>query len=143
MAAPVSEYERARIVDYLREGKTQGWIARETGRSKQTVSRIARDEGIKSDVTATKKAEAARLDYDLAARLIVINEGFDKLRDVLKTITDPRELQAWTVALGTLIDKRRLEDGQATNRTENVDPASREKIKGTLHDLAERRRMAG
>ena len=143
MANRITEEERDRIVAYLKEGKSQGWIAREVGRSKDSVSRIAQESGIETDVRRTKKATEAKQDYDQAERLKLLNEGFDKARELLGDIKQAKDLQAWTVAMGTLVDKRRLEDGEATNRTESVDPTSREKIKGTLHDLAERRRMAG
>ena len=53
--------ERQRIVDLLHEhGGNRHKVAVMCERSKQTVSRIARDEGIESDVTQLKKAEAQR-----------------------------------------------------------------------------------
>jgi hypothetical protein len=139
----VTEAERRRIVAYLREGKSQGWVARELKRGKATISRVASAEGIDSERSATKKAAEARRDYAQAERLVLLNEGFDKAREILANVGLADDLKDWAVAVGTLIDKRRLEDGEATNRTENVDRASRERIKGTLDELAERRRMAG
>lgn len=119
MTAKVEGKELALIVSHLKEGKSQGWIAKEVGRSKQTISRISRAEGFLSDVTATKRASEARRDYALAERLELLNEGFQRARDILPTIKEARELQAWMVAVGTAIDKRRLEDGQVTDRTES------------------------
>lgn len=120
MANRVDAEERRRIVAYLKAGKSQGWIAREVGRNKSTVNRIARSEGIESNVAATKKASQARRDYAQAERLELLNEGFDKAREVLGRIRTAKDLQAWMVAVGTGIDKRRLEDGEATDRSEHT-----------------------
>lgn len=141
MAPKVSDIERRKIIRYLEQDNSQGWIARKIGRSKQTISRIARDAGFDSDVSSTEKATRASRDYDLAARLEIVNEGFDKARYLLEGISDPRELQSWTVAIGTLIDKRRLEDGQATDRTERVDPERRKRIHGAMDELEYYRRL--
>ncbi len=140
MAPKVTDKERARIVAFLRDGQTQGWTAKEVGRDKSTVSRVAKAEGIDSNVAATKKATDARRDYTLAERLLLLNEGFDKARDLLPTIKEPKDLQAWMIALATGIDKRRLEDGQATDRTESVDPERRKRLHGTLDELDALRR---
>ncbi|WP_273845420.1 helix-turn-helix domain-containing protein [Rubrobacter calidifluminis] len=112
----VTEEERQRIISLLKSGLSQGKTAREVGRSKQTVSRIARAAGISSDVTAIKKAEAARLDFAKAERLELLNEGFQKAREILPTVDSAHKLQAWMTALGIAVDKRRLEDGEATER---------------------------
>lgn len=60
MSKPVSKSERARIVAALRAGGTCSGVAREHGRDKYTVSKIAAAEGIKFDRGRTKTATAAR-----------------------------------------------------------------------------------
>lgn len=141
----VSSEERARIVSYLNDGKSQGWVAKEEKRSKSTISEIANKAGISTERSATKKASEAHRDYAQAERLLLLNEGFDKARDVLKHIGLADDLKDWSVAVGTLIDKRRLEDGKATSRHENADPERRRKMRDTLDEVSARRRqnMAG
>lgn len=116
---PVESAERKKIVALLGQDKTPYAVAKETGRSRPTVCKIAREEGFELNVRATKKAAEARRDYALAARLELLNEGFDKAREILPEIKDPGDLQRWFVAVATGIDKRRLEDGEATSRDES------------------------
>lgn len=119
MADRITDAERVQIVSYLEEGKSQGWIARETGRSKQSVSRIARAEGIESDITATKRAVEAGRNYDRATRLELGNEMFEKLREMVVGVTATSEMKDLATTFGILTDKRRLEDGEATDRRES------------------------
>lgn len=143
MADKIMDEERARIVAYLKEDKSQCWIAKEVGRDKSTVSRIAKAEGIDTNVAATKKATKARQDYDQAARLELLNEGFDRAREILASLDGARDLQAWMIAVATGIDKRRLEDGEATSRTESMDPEraeARRKMRESLDEIAAQRR---
>lgn len=61
MARPdVTQDERQRIVDLLREGKSRNAIVRETGRSNDTVSRIAAQYGFTFGQSAQQKADARR-----------------------------------------------------------------------------------
>lgn len=143
MAPKLAEAERERIVASLKEGKSQGQTARDAGRHVSTVNRIAKAEGIESNVAEVKKVTEARKAYAEERRLELIGRGFDKASTLLEAIADSSEFQKWTVGFGTLIDKARLETGEATSRTENVDPARRERIKQSLDEVAERRRMAG
>lgn len=140
MAAKLSAEERERIVALLREGKSQTATAREAGRSPGLVNKIAREEGI-VNIHAPKKANEARRDYAKDERVSLLNEGFEKARALLSAEAfGTSALKDWSVAVGTLIDKRRLEDGEATERKENVDPSRRERIKGSLDEVARRRR---
>jgi hypothetical protein len=119
MTQPLTDKERQKIIRLLKSGESQGQTARKVGRSKMTISRIAKAEGIQSDVTAIKKAEAHRLAYGLERRLGLVGKGLDKAEALLEGIEDAAELQKWSVALGTLVDKARLETGQATSRGES------------------------
>lgn len=116
--ARVTEAERKRIADELRSGKTPYRVAKDAGRSRTTVCKIAGDLGIELDVQRVKKASEARRDYAQAERLILLNEGFDKAREILANVGLADDLKDWAVAVGTLIDKRRLEDGEVTDRHE-------------------------
>jgi hypothetical protein len=74
--ANVTDDERERICALLREGKSVGQVARESGRAKGTVSKIAADAGISLDRSAVKNAlEAQAIDNaarraDLIAKLL-------------------------------------------------------------------------
>lgn len=118
MANPVTVEERSRIIAMLREGKSQNATAKEVGRDPKTVNRIAKSENIESHIAAPKKANEARKAYAEERRLNLIGKGFEKADALLNSLQDAGEFQKWTVALGTLIDKARLESGEATSRDE-------------------------
>lgn len=123
----ISEAERRKVIALLREGLTPYAVAKQTKPSRPTVYKIAREEGIEVDVKQTKKATEARKAYAEKRRLEIIGKGFDKADELLKPITEAGEFQKWTVGLGTLIDKARLETGEATSREERWSGDVREK----------------
>lgn len=67
MATKLSDDERAAIVAGIRAGKSRNDIARDSGRSAGTVTKIATAEGLSFDRAATKHATEARR-ADNAAR---------------------------------------------------------------------------
>src|SRR5215207_236041 len=89
-----------------------------SGRSAGTIQTIATQEGISSKYSAPKNANVASRDYVQGERLALLNKGFDKAEDLLKSIEGAKDLQAWMIAVATGIDKRRLEDGEVTDRSE-------------------------
>lgn len=113
----LTDEEREAIAADLAAGTSAGRVARARGRSISTVLKVARERGIALDQSRTQKAVAARADFDRTARLELLNEGVATARRLLRGITAPHHLQQWSVAVGILIDKRRLEDGQATSRS--------------------------
>lgn len=129
---------RARIADALRDGRSQNQVAREFGVGAATVNRIAAAEGLK--YSRPKHAAEALTDYCQAERLKLLNRMFDKAGDLINVVESPQGLQQLAVATAVLIDKRRLEDGEATSRSEvtNADTA-RGRLAGRLDDLVERR----
>jgi len=130
---------RDRIVALLHEGTPRNEIARQVGCSAGIVTKIAQDEGVSFDRSQSRIAVAVRCDYDQTARLALLNAGFDKAGELLAAITTPNHLQTWSVALAVLIDKRRLEDGEATARTDVVTSDVRDRIARRLDELAARR----
>jgi hypothetical protein len=147
MAPKLTDKERARIVAYLKDDKSHNWIAKEVKRSKDTVGRIARENGIESDGRRTKKAtetaatirEIDRLEgictvLRVGASLIAQLEGMKPTPDVMRSYKDG----ATGYAIG--IDKHRLEMGEATNRSETVDPERRRKMRESLDEVAHQRR---
>lgn len=137
---PVSPGEEQQILDALIAGQSQNAVAKQFGRGCATVNRIAKANGL--EYSAPKNAIEARVDYCAAERLKLLNAGFDKALELLPHIDAPQPLQQWTVAVGTLIDKRRLEDGEATSRSEVSDHRddARARLAGRLDELATRRR---
>jgi len=140
----VSDDERAAIESSLRDGQSLSSIAQQFSRSKGTIFNIARQAGITLERSATNKATAARVDYSQAERLILLNELFDKARAMADSIDKPLELQQLTTAVAILIDKRRLEDGEATSRSEIHDnDSARKQLAARLDELAARRAARG
>lgn len=128
------------MVEALRAGESINSVAKRFNRGVATVTRAARSANVASEYSAPKRAIEARRDYDLAARLELLNEGFKKAANLLASIADPADLQRWTVAVGVLIDKRRLEDGDVTSRTETVGDSEFDGLARQLDELAARRR---
>ena len=135
----------------LSQNRACAAVGEDLGVSGRTIGLWAADLGIRlgqvSQETAKSRAAqvarealAAQRDYVQVERLALLNEGFEKARALLQKITTPQELQQWSVATGTLIDKRRLEDGEATSRSEvsNGDDA-RARLASRLDELAQRR----
>ena len=113
---PVSEEERNRIVEALRAGRSVHSIAKEFGRAKGTVSRIAREEGIEFNVQQTKNAAAARSQFAKEGRIQLIEAGLRKALEMLPHLRKPLELQQWWMAVAVGLDKRRQEDDDGSQR---------------------------
>ena len=104
MAPKVTEKERDHIVSLLKEHSgNRHKVAKMCSRSKDTVVRIANEEGIESDGRTPKKASDSRSAYAEERRLEIIGMGFDKSKELLAQIKDAGEFQKWTVGLGTLV----------------------------------------
>jgi hypothetical protein len=130
--------DHAAILEALQAGESQNAVARRFGCGPATVNRIAKRNGL--EYTAPKKAAEARRDYASAERLALLNKLFDKVRDMADGPLTPNGLQALTISMGILTDKRRLEDGEVTARTEVSSGGARERLARSLDELAARRR---
>lgn len=139
----MGDTERAAIVADLETGLSVRATARKHGRDPSTVSRIGQAAGVDIQRCQTNKATAARRDYDLTARLALLNKVFDRVEALLPDTDKPLELQQLTTALAIAIDKRRLEDGEATSRNEVSSSGVRDRLAGRLDELAARRRTHG
>lgn len=118
MAKPVSDAERRRIIVFLNDGKSHGWIGREVKRHHTTIGRIAAAEGIESTSAATKKATEARSLFAEIDRKEVIAEMLQKGREILGKSAHAREYKDAVTGLGISIDKYLLVSGEATGRFE-------------------------
>jgi transposase-like protein len=131
--------DQAAILEALRRGDSQNAVARRFGCGPATVNRIAKRNGL--EYSAPKHAAEARRDYAAAERIALLNQGFEKARELLPVIKSPQWLQAWSISMGILIDKRRLEDGEATSRAEFYGDDVRDRLASRLDELAARRRQ--
>lgn len=108
-----TEAEISRIIELHESGKSQREIADEIGKSQPTINNWIKDlikKGlIKTDQSRTKNANQARREYCAEKRLALIDAGMKKLEEMLPEIDKPSGMRDWFVALGTAIDKRRLE----------------------------------
>lgn len=125
MTKPVGDEERARIVAMLRDGMTQGQVAKETGRGKATISRVANTEGIDSERSATKKATETKQAIAEIDRMEIIGLGLRTGAELLRSYQDReasieniRAYKDLMTGLAIGIDKHRLETGEVTDRTE-------------------------
>lgn len=68
----------------------------------------------------------ANATYGLERRRMLLDKGFAKAEAMLTVIDEPRDLKDWVMSVAVLVDKRRLEDGDVTDRSEQVssDPAA-------------------
>ena len=113
--------ERQRIIGLLESGMSVGETARQTGRSKAVVSVLGKRAGITvREQSQTEKARQAAQEYHRDRRLALLDQAFQKAEELLPTITTARELRDWAVGNAVLTDKRRLETGEVTSRTETT-----------------------
>lgn len=134
----MARVDQAAVVEALQAGESQNAVARRLGCSAGSVNRIAKLNGL--EYSSPKHAAECRRDYAAAERLELLNQGFDKARELLPAIKSPQWLQAWSISMGILIDKRRLEDGEATARTEVSSDGARDRVARRIDELAARRR---
>jgi hypothetical protein len=88
---PVTDAERQRVLDLITADPTRsaGSIAREVGRSHQTVQRIGAAAGHSWDRSATKNATQARQADNAARRAAVSARFLDKANELLDQMEGP------------------------------------------------------
>lgn len=116
----MSDKERKKIIEALKAGESQNAIAKKLGRSQTTIYRIAKAEGISSVNSSPKKANEARVRYAREGRIRIIEAALGKAEEMLAALRKPLELQQLAMALAVLIDKRRQEDDEETNRRGSI-----------------------
>ena len=135
---PLAADVRAAIVVDLRAGQSQYRTAKDHGVSAKTVSLIAKAEGIPvGNVSSVKNAATARTVYNLEARQAFSDQLFEQLKLDIKNGVPTKDV---IMGFAILTDKRRLEEGQATERHEYNDRSDREFVTGRVDELAARRR---
>ena len=118
--SPLEPEERAKIVSLLKEGGlSQGAIARLVGRAQSTISSVAAQEGLSAPRHRTPiQANHARRVYAREQR----RELHDKFLSLAEAMVDaggmsPREMRELAQGIGTITEKRRLEDDEAGSIT--------------------------
>ena len=133
MGKRISRKEEMAIIEAINEGNSLNKVAKKFKRSVATVSKYAKENGIDVEHSQTKKAVETASKWNKARRFELIGKFFDKLRDVIQVTSDPRELKDLSTALGIVIDKARLEEGEPTEITKNE---NNDTISGTLAHLS-------
>ncbi len=140
-----SEEEIKKITELHDQGKSQGQIAKELGRSKSTINKwlgkIICGEAFANEderkIEQTKNATEAKKDYDLQRQIDLGNRFFARIDDLLDSKAPPSDLRSLAVTYGIIVDKRALLDGRPTGNLDvNVSGKS---IDERLAALAARR----
>lgn len=136
----ISAEEVAQIVADLQEGMPKTRAAKKYHHSQHTIANIAFKAGIDTVNVIHQRSSRLLGEYNAAERLELINRAFAKASDLLEDVNTPKDLGAWAQALGVLIEKRRLEDGEATQRVgSDLADQARERVIRRLDELAARR----
>jgi transposase len=143
--ARLTDEQRADLLADLQGGMAVRVAAARYGCHPSTASRLAAAAGIECNVAQTKMATAARKDWAAAERKDLLNRLFDKADGMLRSCRGVKNLKSLATTVAILIDKRRLEDGEVTARTEVTGDGdeARERIARRIDELAARRREKG
>jgi len=132
------------VVRAVQAGGSYRTVARTFGVSPAAVGKIARAAGVGDPARRlrTKRATAAFVRYAKAERTALLDELFNRVRALAPSVTKPQGMKDLALATGILIDKARLEEGEATSRSEVTTGSARERIAARLDDLTARVRNA-
>lgn len=115
----ITAAERDEILALLREGKSTSEVGRKVGRPQQTVSMVARQNGVDTIYAMSERAHRGLVAFNSAQRIEDINLIASRIRDELTADSinnkAAQALRDLSVALGVTIDKRRLEEGLSTS----------------------------
>jgi predicted transcriptional regulator len=113
MGKAIADSEKEKIIDLLGEGLSHCEIARRTGRSQSAVSALVKQHGIEP-VQRIPRAQQAAREYNKLERMNLLNRAFDKAGELLeRKDLSARDFKDLMTGIAIGIDKRRLEDGQA------------------------------
>lgn len=89
VAKPLTDAERARIVELCEAGWTCNAIAAEVGRSSNTISRVAREHGHRFGSVQAERAREARSDYGAGRRAEWASKAMGEALDLLEQLHRP------------------------------------------------------
>jgi hypothetical protein len=137
---PESDRYHAILRD-LQAGDSYWAVSKRWGICRNTARRIAHRHGITRNDPKVYAASEARRNYTHAERVRLTDLALERLENLLADVQDTRDLQHLCNALAVLIHKRRLMDGEVTQRTEIVrDDSARKSMVAKLDALAARQR---
>ena len=120
MALKLTPEKRAEAIEMLKDGASRGAAARHVGVSTSVISRMAKAEGIPVIPANLKMIEDAH-DFNKAERRKVFNFAFQRGLELLEDPKlDSRAYREILTGLAIMTDKRRLEDGEATQHTKRT-----------------------
>lgn len=103
MSTPVTDDERARIVELMQAGHSRSQIATETGRGKSTITRIANEIGHDWLTTADARTQStlaraheARSAYTAEARAKAAERAQERMQEILDSFMDERTVMVPT-----------------------------------------------
>lgn len=132
----VAPEKRAEIIERLQRGETRHSVAKETGTPKSTVQDIATASAIAARPEAKLQTAPAR-DFNKQAQRELIDLAASRVHEMLSVVTTPGAIRDLCVSAAIVVDKRRLMDGEATQRTESNAAAE---LARRLDLIAERKR---
>jgi transposase-like protein len=128
------------ILRDLQAGVSYYRVARNHGICVNTARRIGHRHGITRSDPKVQAAAQARRSYAHTERRRLLDLAFERVEELLADVDDTKSLQQLCGALGTLIDRRRLEDDPVTDRAEIVrDDSTRKSLLAKLAAVDVRR----
>jgi hypothetical protein len=128
------------VKELLRTGKSINQIHKDTGLAYQTVRSIALRTNLYRPDYRMFEAQRAHQVYTRERRLQILDRAFEVAETILEEgVETPQQLQQFTAALGQLIEKHRLEDGDTTSSQELVLNNAREQARQKLTTVVQRR----
>lgn len=117
MAKRITKDEEMAILKAIEKGESVNQVAKKFKRSPNTVSKYAKKNNANFAYARPKKANEASQFYNKEKRMNLLKMGFEKHKELLPEIENLRDLKDWDMGVAILIDKQRLEEGQATEIT--------------------------
>jgi hypothetical protein len=138
---PMTEEEQAAICAFILDGNSAAKASQMFGRSPASISKALRTQNVVSMHPTPEAAHAALADYSTARRRILFNKIFDRVERIIDDEEpDAKDMKDLAIAVGITVDKRRLDDGEATQRSEKGEIGeAREKLQGKLEGIIRNR----
>jgi hypothetical protein len=123
------------IVDDLRGGVSYSVITKKHKTARQTISAIAKREGLLRPHSPGTEAHST---YTREKRVTLLDQLFVKLEELLEDVKTPKDFQILVAAMGVLVEKRRIEDGDPNASPAATLSGAKERLQGKI-DLVARR----
>lgn len=127
-------------VEEVCEGSSYSKAAKDNFLSASEVRRYCLKNNVRSPdmPEVRKRLITTALAYDLERRIGLSNKAFMHLEEILDDVQTADQMRSWANAFGILVDKRRLEEGQATMRVETLNGGAKALLENKMKELAEK-----